>query len=73
MNTPHALNTPLPFGKLAFPQPDYNEFVCSRSTMSWLQAGAMTRVDGRDVRVVVKEDPPELPNVIGGFYFKDAT
>ncbi len=60
MNHPFA-DGPLEFGKLFLWQPEYREFACSRETFEWLQAGAMTHVDGLPVRLQV------MDTLVGGF------
>lgn len=47
---------PLPFGKLFLFQTDYKEFACSKETASWLQAGAMSSIDGTPVKLQVMEE-----------------
>ena len=53
------LSEPLPFGELDWHQPDYQIFVCSKSTASWLMAGAMTHVNGQPIHLYVTEDMGE--------------
>lgn len=62
---------PLPFGKLMLGQEHYNEFACSKSTAGWLIEGAMTHIDGREVRLQVKEECVGGHNLIVGFWFTD--
>ena len=64
------LSQPLPERKLYLFSAEYQEFLCSESTLSWLKAGGMTKVDGRPVRVVQKA-PMDGGNVVGGYYFAD--
>ena len=48
--TPHPLSDgPLEFGRIAWAQADYLEFACSLATADWLEAGAMSSIDGRPV------------------------
>lgn len=48
------LEAPLPYGRLVdLGMREYGEFACSAETAAWLQAGGMTSVDGRRVRVEV--------------------
>lgn len=55
---------PLGFGKLIdCGMVEYHEFACSVETFEWLQAGAMTHLDGEPVRLVVVERP-SVHNVI---------
>lgn len=70
---PHYLaDEELPFGKLIYGTTDYNEFVCSKSTAAWLQAGGMTHVDGRPVKVLVKDQFHGGRNVVAGFFYTGA-
>ena len=39
----------------------YHEFACSKATLEWLRAGAMTSVDGIPVRLQVMDE------CVGGF------
>lgn len=52
-------------------QEHYNEFACSKSTAGWLIEGAMTHIDGREVRLQVKEECVGGHNLIVGFWFTD--
>jgi hypothetical protein len=62
---------PLPFGKIVLAQEDYQEFACSKSTASWLQAGGMTHIDGQKVTLVVKDVCVGGHNVWVGWWPED--
>jgi hypothetical protein len=47
---------PLPFGEIVdCGIVGYHEFACSNETLAWLEAGAMTHVDGVEVRLQVMD------------------
>lgn len=66
VSTSHPLSdAPLQFGELIdLGLRDYGEAACSKSTMQWLKAGAMTRLDGQTVSFRVMEECPGGHNVI---------
>jgi hypothetical protein len=69
---PHYLSDgPLPFGEIRLGQEHYNEFVCSKSTASWLKAGGMTHIDGKRVTLQMKDECTGGHNVVMGFWTKD--
>jgi len=55
---------PLPFGEIFLGQLDYGEFACSKETASWLQAGAMSSIDGVPVTLQVMEELVGAHNVM---------
>lgn len=62
---------PLPFGELVLGQAHYNEFVCSKSTASWLRTGGMTHIDGKRVNLQIKDECVGGHNVVVGWWTKD--
>jgi hypothetical protein len=70
---PHLLaDAPIPFGQLVdLGYRDYHEVACSKSTMSWLQGGAMTHVNGEKVSLRVMEEIPPGHNVIVKIWTQD--
>ena len=60
----------LPFGEIKFGQVDNMEFVCSKTTATWLRAGGMTKLDGREVYLQQKDELRGGRNVVLGIWFK---
>lgn len=70
--TAHLLTDPLPFGELFdLGIRNYREFACSKSTLNWLKAGAMTSLDGDQVTLRVMEEVPPGHNVIVKVWTRD--
>jgi len=50
---------------------EYREFVCSKQTATWLQAGGMTHIDGKQVKLQIKDECRGGHNVVVGFWTED--